>query len=297
MGLEDLEEPDATRPLDPSEGKGAVAEKNPGRRRGVSFVPISRNRKLAPVKENRIRGWMRFEAIGPYVASTYVSIQKTCRDSCRFKNGNGCYAESGHMGPLIRDLDADTRGLSPVEVAQNEAYLLDSFGPVPQDGGKYGKAGRDLRLHISGDAFDVESARVLAGAAQRWRERGGGKVWAYTHSWANIEVGDWGEIQVLASCETPAGVRQANLLGYAAALVVRDFRGARRAYSIPEVPGKVIPCPAETKGTTCVQCRLCLSTETLRRNQLTIGFSAHGRDAAKARRHLPILDSLFGNIP
>jgi hypothetical protein len=30
---------------------------------------------------------------------------------------------------------------------------------------------------------------------------------------------------------------------------------------------------------------------------LVIGFSAHGRDAKKARRRLPMLNTLFGNMP
>jgi len=239
---------------------------------------------------------MRFEALGPYVSATYVSIQSTCRDTCRFKNGNGCFAEAGYMGPLVRQLDRASEDLEPSEVSANEAALLDEFGPVPQDGGKYGKSGRDLRLHISGDAFDEKSASLLAGAARRWRERGGGVVWAYTHSWASIPISAWGDIQVLASCETPSDVARARGLGYAPALVVRDFNGARRAYPVPEIEGRVIPCPAETHDTTCVQCRLCFDVENLRKRKFVIGFSAHGRDDEKARRRLPILNSLFGNI-
>jgi len=264
---------------------------------GVTFIPLARNRKLSPIKETRIAsGWMRFEAYGPKCSATYVSIQRTCQDSCKFKNGNGRFAEAGYMGPLVRAMDSAAEGLTPVEVSTNEAAVIDSFSTIPSDGGKYGKSGRDLRLHISGDAFDPESARILAGAARRWRERGGGIVWAYTHSGAVIPVEDWGEIQVLASCETPTDVLVARRRGYAPALVVRGFNGARRAYPIPEIEGKVVPCPAETHGTTCVQCRLCLDVENLKRRKFVIGFSAHGRDAEKARRRLPILDSLFGNL-
>jgi hypothetical protein len=263
----------------------------------VSFVPIARNRKLAPIRETRAAdGGLRFHAIGPYCASTYVSIQSTCRDVCRFKNGNGCFAEAGYTGPLVRTLDEASKGLRPAEIAANEAETIDAFGPIPLDGGKYGRDGRDLRLHINGDAYDEESARILAGAAARWKERGGGAVWAYTHSWRSIPVEAWGTISILASCETPADVKEARARGYASALVVRDFRGAERAHSLPEIDGKVLPCPAETRDTTCVQCRLCFDVEGLRVRRLVIGFSVHGRDAEKARRRLPILDSLFGNM-
>lgn len=268
--------------------------------KGVSFIPVARNRKLAPVLEIRLpNGRARFRPLGPFVSSTYVSIQRTCQDSCTFKNGNGCFAEAGYTGPLVRALDESAYGMSGVGVAREEARAIDAAfgsGPVPRDGGKYGTVGRDLRLHISGDAFNTESALVLAGAALRWRERGGGVVWAYTHSWRVIPVEAWGSIQVLASCETPEGVAEARERGYAAALVVRDFRGARRAYSVPELAGKILPCPAETGEITCVQCRLCFDTEGLRKRGLAIGFSAHGRDAKKARRHLPMLGTLFGNM-
>lgn len=268
--------------------------------KGVSFIPRAANRKLAPVEEIRLpNGRSRFRPLGPFVSCTYVSIQRTCQDSCTFKNGNGCFAEAGYTGPLVRALDESAAWLHGVDVAREEARVLDAAfgsGPVPQDGGKYGTAGRDLRLHISGDAFDEKSALALAGAAQRWRDRGGGAVWAYTHSWRVIPVAAWGCISVLASCETPQGVAEARERGYAAALVVRDFRGARRAYSVPELAGKILPCPAETGETTCVQCRLCFDTEGLRKRGLVIGFSAHGRDAKKARRHLPMLGTLFGNM-
>jgi hypothetical protein len=266
--------------------------------KGVSFVPRARNRKLAPVVEIRLpNGRSRFQAIGPYCACTYVSIQQTCQDSCAFKDGNGCFAEAGYTGPLVRVLDESSLGMRPIGVALAEAQAIDALKRIPADGGKYGTTGRDLRLHISGDAYDVESARVLASAARRWVQRGGGTVWAYTHSWRVIPVEAWDPIQVLASCETPQGVAEAREMGYATALVVSDHRGATRAYTVPEIAGKILPCPAETVGTTCVQCRLCLNADGLRRRTLTIGFSAHGRDVTKAKRVLPMLGTLFGNIP
>lgn len=263
---------------------------------GISLVLVARNRKLAPVQASTIRGYMRFKALGPYCACTYVTIQGSCRDSCRFKNGHGCYAEAGYMGPFVRSLDEEAKGLVPSQIARNEAKALDAVTVIPRDGGKYGKSGRDLRLHVSGDTYDEEGVRALAEAAARWIERGGGSVWTYTHSWREVPAEAWKPISVLASCETPSDVKEARERGYAPALVVRDFRGARRAHAVPEIDGKVLPCPAETSDTTCVQCRLCFDTEKLRERNLVIGFSVHGRDSEKAKRKLPILDSLFGNL-
>lgn len=267
----------------------------------VSVQPTSANRKLSPVRHERAKnGRQRPIPMGPMCSSTMVSIQATCPDSCTFKNNNGCFAESGITGKVVADLDGEAKHheMTGIEVASVEARAIDDTFPggVPQDGGRHGKSGRDLRLHISGDVADEASAMLLAGAASRWMARGGGRVWAYTHRWREIAREAWGSISILASCETPADTEAATARGYAVALVVRSFNGARKVYAVPGMAIRILPCPAETSGSTCVQCRLCLDATPLTKRGLAIGFSAHGRDETKAVRRLPILDSLFGTI-
>lgn len=269
---------------------------------GAFFSPAAANRKLAPVEmQANTTERLRPVPVGPFCASTYVSIDKTCPDSCGFK-AEGCYVRTGFTAQLARELDT-AAAPEPGGVIRAEAMLIDQAfpvsvgpawkrsgrrgGPVPQDGAR---GGRDLRLHVGGDCPDTASARVLAEAAARWRARGGGDVWTYTHRWREIPREAWGSISVLASCETPADVMAARGRGYAPAIVVRRFPD-RRAFYVSGIVGRVIPCPAETGKRSCVECRLCFDDRALYERAATIAFEAHGGldGAQKARRSLPVM--------
>lgn len=265
---------------------------------GVAFRPASASHKLSPVRSERYvhprsgRVFERPHAVAPFVASTYVSIEATCPSDCPMK-GAGCYAQSGFTAPAVRQLDAGARGMSGLDVIRAEALAIDRsftgqgghWAPglkrVPQDGAR---GGRDLRLHVAGDIPSEgaeDAARLLAGAARRWRIRGGGAVFAYTHQWHRATRAAWGSISVLASCDQPHEVELARQRGYAAALVVGAVP-SERAFTIPGVPGKVVPCPAQTRGTTCAECRLCLDRDLLALD-VTVAFAVHGVHSAAAR--------------
>jgi hypothetical protein len=188
-------------------------------------------------------------------------------------------------GKHLRDMDraAEAFAFTDREVAEHEAVLIDDAFPrgVPQDGAR---GGRDLRLHVGGDCKDAEAARILAAAAVRWRTRGGGKVWTFTHSWRSVPAEAWGPIASLASCENTSDVHKAMARGYAAALVVAEFPNGDRAFDVGDGV-KAIPCPAETRGTTCVQCRLCLD-QPLRELKRAVAFKVHGHTAKRAREAL-----------
>lgn len=280
-------------------GWNVVKEQGPARELpGALFLTTSTNRKLSPVElEPNTTERLRPVARPPFACSTYVSIRSTCSDVCGFKSG-GCYVRAGFTAPLAERLDATAVGLTDVEVARNEAWLIDSafarrphrgamrkFTRIPQDGAR---GGRDLRLHVGGDCLTEAGARLLAAAAKRWRHRGGGAVWTYTHSWRVIPRAAWGSISVLASCETPEHVVEARGRGYAPALVVREFPD-RRAFCVSGIVGRVVPCPAEAGERTCVQCRLCFDDQALLERAAVIGFAAHGMAQAEIRRQLPVL--------
>lgn len=260
--------------------------------RAVSIQPMSSNRKLAPCTEVHVvdsRGNPRIRPtpVGPYCASTYVSIAATCPASCPFRD-NGCYAQSGASHLTMGALDRAGRRARALEVTLAEAVALNDLWPrgVPQDGHR---GGRDLRLHVGGDVSCTAGARALGEAVARLQARGLGECWTYTHRWREIPREAWGPISVLASCETPAEVRQAIEAGYAAALTVERFPG-RRAFPIG--PGlKAIPCPFEGGGsTTCVKCRLCFDDARLRQAGRAIAFAVHGKDSEAARGRLRVLN-------
>lgn len=188
------------------------------------------------------------------VAATYAPLS-TCPTSCPFA-GNGCYAEGGHVGRLTRKLARERAPQGPLREARDEGKALEA---LPTDG-------RPLRLHVSGDCRTDAAARALSASVARWQSAGGGDAWSYTHAWRRVPRDAWGGVSVLASCETAAEVEAATARGYATARVVAEFEGER-------TDSRGIACPAQTVGTSCVDCGLCLRADRLRRPIL---FAAHG---------------------
>lgn len=246
----------------------------------------SANRKLSPVRLLDVPASPRRRPVPvpPFVSSTYVSIKHTCPDTCVLK-GAGCYVQSGYTklaNGLLDERGARTARRDKLAPMREEARCIDKLGVrgVRQDGGKRGSSGRDLRLHVGGDATCAEGAAILARAARRYRERGGGDVWTYTHRWRRIARRAWGGIHVLASVETVEEAKAALGRLYAIAMTVPQLP-QERAVDVPGV-GKLVPCPYETRGVTCVKCRLCLEPGRVGPGLPVVGvmFGAHGRDAA-----------------
>ena len=264
---------------------------------GASFHAKSCNRRLAPVVAWKPAfGRSRPVPEAPFVSCTYVSINATCPDSCRFKPSDGaagaCFVPSSFTRFSMERLEAEAAGVRPEEVILDEVRQIDDAfngGPIPQDGAR---GGRDLRLHVGGDAGSKEGARLLAMAARRWRLRGGGAVWTYTHLWRAVPRSAWGEaITVLARVETAKEIEAAKERGYPSAIAVEAFPDGVRAYSKSGSKALIIPCPAETReGVTCIQCRLCLDRELLALNR-AIGLKVHDNGVAATvaarRAHSP----------
>lgn len=238
----------------------------------VLFKPTAINRKLSPV-DMVANGTPRLRPVAraPFCSATYASIQATCPSSCAYK-GSGCFAESGFTRHLMASLNKSSSKMTGRQVAEIEAAAIDLAFPkgMPSDGAR---GGRDLRLHVGGDVGGGRyGARALASAAKRWKERGGGSVWTYTHKWRQIPSESFGEISVLASVERPSELAVALDRGYAPAVTVDSFAGPK-AFLMGGV--KVVPCPAETRDTTCVECRLCLDRDLVGA-RVGIGFALHG---------------------
>lgn len=257
-------------------------------RLAASLVEAAANRKLAPVLYLGPHGSPTPRR--PFCAATYVSIDSTCSSECPFL-AKGCYIKSSlFTSSIIKRLDGVKA--SATQAIAGEIHLMDrafNGGPIPQDGGRNGQRGRDIRLHVSGDVATEGNAKRLAAAVIRWQARGGGSAWAYTHDWSRIPREVWSSVSALASVETPEQATRARSQGYAVAIVVPRFPAGSKAFSIPGMPQRVVPCPAETTKATCVTCRLCLDADALLVKDIAIAFSAHGRDAKTVIRRLPVL--------
>jgi hypothetical protein len=136
-----------------------------------------------------------------------------------------------------------------------------------------------LRLKVGGDTPSAEYAEGLAKSCEIYTAKHGQPAYGYTHNWHNIPRQAFGQISMLASCDTVAEISEAKALGYATATVVSSFPNGPKAFDIDG--NKVIPCPNQTarkdKPIQCVDCRLCFNDSKLISHNITIGFVAHGR--------------------
>lgn len=196
----------------------------------------------------------RRHAWGPFVSVTTVSVIATCDARCRWYD-KGCYAQKEYGRQTDLTLGAGSGPGAALQVMRDEVALIDE---------RANPEGRALRLHEGGDVSCVEGAKLLAGAAQRWRERGeprGSAVWTYTHKWRSIPREAWGPIHVFASIETPIDGPKAVALGYQPALVLEAPRSFPRGdKKFPEGGVKYVPCPEQSQPAakrSCATCMLC----------------------------------------
>lgn len=199
-----------------------------------------------------------------------MAAQVTCPPSCPWL-GNGCYAESGLQG--IHTHRQNMKAKSAYHEAQQEADLINAMS---------GK--RPLRLHVVGDCATDQDARTVSKACMSYTSKFDQPVWTYTHAWRNVDRRSWGNVNVLASCESTQQVHEAMERGYAASLVVSSHPADGRAYI--EDGLKIIPCPQQTRDAVCTTCRLCWDDGALRNRNAVIAFEAHGTGANKVRQVL-----------
>lgn len=221
------------------------------------FVELSKNAKVGPA------------------AATYAPTNASCPKSCPLA-GRGCYAEGGHVGLVTRRLNEAAVGATPLQVAKAEAAAIDS-------GRAFGQA---LRLHVSGDCRTEPAARAVSAAAVRFRMRGGGQVWTYTHAWRRVPRVAWAGVSVLASCDRPSQGLAALARGYAPAVTVSHHTSERATVSHGV---EWIPCPNQTRGVTCTECRLCWNADVRERAGQGIAFAAHGEKGRALAKRLPVL--------
>lgn len=208
----------------------------------VKAIELSQNRKLG------------------YVSSTYAS-QVSCPESCPFRNA-GCYAENGRMALHTRKLN-DSPVSDYIEVAEAEAAAIRTLsGRFP------------LRLHVVGDCKTKEAAEIVSKAADEHRAKRGQPAWSYTHA-HDVPREAWGNVSILRSCESAEQVEQAFEAGYAAAMVVPEFKKDSAYEVAPGLTG--IPCPEMTgRAQSCEECGLCMRDDKLRASRRVILFAAHG---------------------
>lgn len=217
------------------------------------------------------------------IDATYAAIKSTCSSTCPLKDA-GCYASLSYCGFINARNERRARGADALSVARAEARAIDDAY-----NGKAVPAGRMLRLHVSGDSRTIKGTRVINTSIKRWKARGGGDAYSYTHSWAHVPRKEWSQVSVLASIESVDQVEAVRKQGYAPALVVPEF-ASDKAFKISGCETTFIPCPAQTKDDVgCSDCKLCCRSDWLYETNRGIAFAAHGVKQKELKRHLTVI--------
>tara|TARA_Y100000296_G_C5097778_1_gene218290 strand:+ start:46 stop:729 length:684 start_codon:yes stop_codon:yes gene_type:complete len=202
-------------------------------------VEISHNKKTGPV------------------SATYAG-QESCPPTCPFL-GAGCYGESGRVGIHTAKLNKSTA--DSVAIAEAEAEAIDGLSGL-----------LDLRVHVVGGCrSDAEAEIVGASAGRFMARRRDTDAWTYAHAWKAIKRASWGVMSVLASCHTKDEVKEAMSRGYAASITTAKMPEK----AIVEDGITYVPCVEQTKGITCVECRLCFDDVGLLEKKIVIVFELH----------------------
>jgi hypothetical protein len=220
------------------------------------------------------------------VDATYAAIKYTCPTTCPLK-GDGCYAETSFVGMINARMERRARRGSPLDLARAEAAAIDAS----YDGGKVPE-GRALRIHVAGDSRTLAGTRIINNAVGRWKKRGGGKAWSYTHAFRHVPREEWSNVSILASVSNVAEVELARQQGYACTIVVATHP-SDKTYLLDGSDIKWIPCPAQVKPggkqIGCTDCKLCFNADRLFENNMGIAFAAHGVRRNNIKRYLNII--------
>ena len=196
-----------------------------------------------------------------HVAVTYRT-QDTCPTTCPLM-GTGCYARGRIFGIPARLGVVDEDGQYAAVRALGAP--AGTRGALPQGG--------LMRANVSGDvlddtgALDTAYASALSDVAT---QRPDADVFTYTHAWATLTPDLAPGVTVNASCETTDDLERAAAAGWPT--VVVDPGDETSLIGSVVAGRKVVQCPAQTKGLTCDQCRLCARPQ----RRCTVAFVVHG---------------------
>lgn len=198
-------------------------------------------------------------------ATVTYRTQDTCPTSCPLM-GAGCYARGRIFGIPAR-LGAESDG--------KYAAIRALVDTMPQGG--------IFRANVSGDVLgddgelDQPYVDALSSVAAARQDTA---VFTYSHAWRQLSPDVAPGVAVNASCDSPADIEEAVAAGWPT--VVTDSGGDDSIIGQTIAGRKVVQCPAQTKGLTCEQCRLCARPE----RKSTVAFVVHGSGKAIAARSI-----------
>lgn len=209
-----------------------------------------------------------------HAAVTYRT-QDTCPTECPLY-GKGCYARGRIFGIPERLGTEDTDDYAAVRALGART----GPGALPRGG--------LFRANVSGDVLladgtlDIGYVNALSDVATA---RPDADVFTYSHAWRRDDVTpDMAPgVTVNASCETVDDIERATAAGWPTVLEEPFPAGDPRSLIGQTIAGrKVVQCPAQTRGLTCEQCRLCARPE----RKSTVAFALHGSGSRIAARQV-----------
>lgn len=193
---------------------------------------------------NMAQVWILVKSLSPIEAVHYGKDAIVCGDCPHRPANNGtCYVNIGH-GPT----------------AVWNAYRRGTYKPL--DGQYECFHGYTVRFGAYGDPALIPW-RMLGSIAQNCSGFTG-----YTHLWRTLHPAY--QQFLMASCDSTVEQFLARIQGW------RTFRVMPINSNIP-LPSEIL-CPAESKGTQCINCKLCAGTSRMAKN---IAITAHGKSAKR----------------
>lgn len=205
---------------------------------------------------------------GP-VAMAVSRTQDSCPNDCALY-GQGCYAENNGIGGSGSIFERAGKG--------GDTDLIELMLRIRKL-----RRGDVVRLNVSGDYLLADGTPDIEYISVTNMIPPFVDVLSYTHAWRRLSPDMFLEhVRPNASCDTPADAEEALAAGWKAVIVDDDG-------SIPDtrIGGALaVSCPYETKGTQCIDCRLCAR----QKRPSVVVFQVHGAKrriagrAIKARR-------------
>lgn len=188
-------------------------------------------------------------------AAVTYRTQDSCPTSCPLM-GSGCYARGRIFGIPAR---------LGTEAVDGYAAVTDLVEKLPQ--------GALFRANVSGDVLDdagEPDRPYIAALSHVATERPDVDVFSYSHAWRTLTPDIAPGVTINASCDSQADIEAAAAAGWPT--VVTDTGEADSLIGQTVAGRKVVQCPAQTRGLTCAECRLCARPE----RRSTVAFVVHG---------------------
>lgn len=220
------------------------------------------------------------------VIATYTE-DKSCPTRCPFK-GQGCYGEAYHTARAWRRCknDLDTRQVSDRETLK---VALEMAARVQSKSNSVVVFRHNVAGDLSkdGETIDKETLNALIGSVSNARTvlgKMGKEFLAYTYTHCDVNTNHEAikdsisnGFVINASCETVEETFNAVSMGLPAVLTTFDVDSDIKA--LKDLGVKSFQCPAQTKGKTCAECKLCA-----RKREVVVLFQVHGNSKKKATK-------------